>query len=123
MADVPWPEDQLPYKFLREDFGGNQPHQPADETEMQAGNVVMMYDYSISVAIVQGSTYMTEAQFDAFRLWERDTLSRGTRRFTRPLFVASGYVTKSCEFVGGTYKWARMGMGWRVSYGLRVYDW
>jgi hypothetical protein len=122
MADPAWPAG-IPHEFLRDDFAGAEPHLPPLETEMEGGVVRMRRRFSKAVATVQASIYLSDTQFETFRVWVRDTLLHGTQRFTVPIYVTTGYATKTCQLVGGTYKWARMGVGWKVSLALRVEDW
>lgn len=122
MADINWP-DGVPYKILRDDFQGAEPNLPPQQTDMQGGNTRMRPATTVTITTIQGAIYMTDAQFEIFRRWHRDTLIQGTREFNMPVFGSSSYSTKQVQLVGGTYKWVRYGKGWKISLALRIWDW
>lgn len=122
MADPVWPAG-VPSKLLRDDMSGAEPHLPPRATEMEGGVIRMRPSSTVPITTLQGSIFMTEAQFETFRQWVKTTINQGTAEFMMPVFQSAAYVTKRVQLVGGTYKWARYGLGWRVTLGLRIWDW
>lgn len=121
MADPNWPAD-VPHKLLRDDFGGNEPALPPRSTPMEGGNTRQRPASTVPISTIQGSIYMENDEYDRFQRFYYDVLKQGTVEFNMPIFITSSYVTKRCQLMNATYKWARMGMGWRITLALKVWN-
>lgn len=69
--------------------------------------------------------FRTAAHYDIFRLFVRDDLAHGGRRFTMPVWTptTNGYLTRTVQIEGGRVAAEPWGLGWQVSFNLFVYDW
>jgi hypothetical protein len=64
---------------------------------------------------------MTTAQHASFDTFVRTTLSNGTARFTMPVWLGAGYVTKTVQIVKDSLAIEQDGLFVSVSMTLRVY--
>jgi len=124
-----WPAS-LPYIPVTDDFGVSEPYRPALRTEVEDGPELMR-PQSLTVIQKQNIRLLfTAEQAETFRLFMRNTLFRGTRRFTMPTsFDGVTYTPRTCFIEGGSYRLAPDGSltdgekrSWQASFVLCVID-
>jgi hypothetical protein len=115
-----WPND-VPYLQRRQDWEITQPFIGPIETEMEGGNVRQRSRPGSNVATVQWRRRMTTAQHASFDAFVRATLSNGSARFTMPVWLGAGYVTKTVQVVKDSLAIEQDGLFVSVSMTLRVY--
>jgi hypothetical protein len=115
-----WPND-VPYLQRRQNWQIPQPFLSPIETEMEGGNTRLRSRPGSNVATVQWRRRMTTAQFASFDTFIRSTLSNGTSRFTMPVWLGTGYVTKTVQIAKDSLAVEQDGLFISVSMTLRVY--
>jgi hypothetical protein len=91
-------------------------------TDMEGGNVRLRTRPGDNVGQVSYSIPMTKTQIAAFNTWVKTTLNNGTSRFSMPVWIDNGFVTKVCQFAE-VPKRQRVGTAkLTAAISLRVYD-
>lgn len=90
---------------------------------MDDGNTRQRRSTTKNIATLAFSIPMTNAQFQTFKAWVRDTLVDGTLQFTAPIWDGSAHTTKNCTFTA-PYKDSMTADSLHVvSVSLDVEDW
>lgn len=126
VTDIP----TVPYSPMLESFSVDSAALEPDSTDMQAGNLRMRNMYSVDIQEESIEISMTETQYQAFLTWVRNTLGRGTSKFTMPVPKGATFATKKCQIIQGQNGISRQYFGWfnglviwKVSFKRRVEDW
>jgi hypothetical protein len=115
-----WPND-VPYQQRRRDWRITQPIIGPIETEMDGGNVRQRSRPGSNVATLQWRRRMTTAQHASFDAFVRVTLTNASARFTMPVWLGAGYVSKTVQIVKDSLAIEQDGLFISVSMTLRVY--
>src|SRR4051794_22834590 len=99
-----WPA--VPYDPQEEGFQPIKRILDPIKTDMEGGNTRLRSRPGDNVATVGQTIVMTDAEYEIFVEWVKTTLSRGTARFTAPIWLHSGFVTKTCQFSNGAPTYA-----------------
>lgn len=123
MALPKWPEG-LNYKPARDSYAVTEPYQPPRVTEFEDGPHLMRkgslqrrskHKYEID--------FLSQADFERFRVFAEVTLGNGSARFLMPVPTAAGYAEKTVQLDKGLYSTKQAGLGAQVSFTLIIYDW
>lgn len=127
MPKPSWPVG-VPYLPERDSYQIAEPYQPPISTSMEDGPNRMRRRSVTTISRVQMTIVMTDAQFQTFKAWVRDTLSHGASQFTMPVWSPGADVdalpSRYCSLDGGTYT-AVVSMGLEhmlVTFSLRIRD-
>ncbi|MGJ5000579.1 hypothetical protein ACQR10_04595 [Bradyrhizobium sp. HKCCYLRH2060] len=68
-------------------------------TDMEGGNTRQRKRPGDNVGTLTQTIWMTMAEHDTFVDWVKTTLGNGTGRFTMNVWLGSGFVSKTCQFI------------------------
>ena len=114
-----WPAT-VQFRPRRDGFRLIEPDLPPIETEMEGGDVRRRPRATVTRQLYQFVWDFDGNQFPTFAAWYRDTLGKGSLRFTMQVFITGSYVARTCQFKG-MYDAQRPGNYWRVSAQLYVF--
>jgi hypothetical protein len=124
MATVSYPSWPVGVKYasLLEGWSEDQLAIAPEESEMDAGNTRQRQRYTENVGIDSVAISMTKAEFELFRTWYNTTLNKGAGRFYMNVYVGTGFVSKLCQIVAGSYKREFVETLYHVSFKRRIID-
>ncbi len=92
---------------------------------MEGGNTRQRARPGDNVGSLTQTIWMSNADYDTFVAWVKNTLNLGTARFTMMVYLGSSYVSKTVQFIkpGTTLTSAYIGPDTTaVTMTLRIYD-
>lgn len=114
-----WPAT-VQFRSRRDGYRLVEPDIAPLETEFEGGDVRRRPRATVTRQIYQFVWDLEGNQFQTFATFYRETLGKGSLRFTMQVFVSGSYVSRTCQFKG-MYEATRPGNFWRVSAQLYVF--
>ena len=115
---ISWPEN-VPHAPLAGSFQGT-PFKAPNATEFEDGPERARRRSTLRVATLRFAIRMSNAEFDTFHAWVKNTLVDGTLPFTMSVWRGGGYVTKTCRFARGEPPTDDPGQGLRHRVGVVI---
>lgn len=120
MANIQWPAG-VEYRTLIDGYNLDSPTSPVEKSDMDAGNVRMRRKYTVTLSKETVQIRMkTEAMYELFRIWHRDTLQHGSAKFDMPVWVNGSYQTRTCYMEDGQFTAVPSGLGRLVQFTRNV---
>ncbi|MGJ5163157.1 hypothetical protein [Bradyrhizobium sp. HKCCYLR1051] len=89
------------YMPIQDGFAPIQRMREPISTDMEGGNTRQRSRPGDNVGTLTQTLWITNAEHDTLVAWIKDTLGNGTGRFTMNVWLGTGYVSKTCQFVKG----------------------